>query len=151
MNILLVSKRFGHSRCLELGSKWLLASLVLGVAVPLATLYTGYWIGKERGAQAVLSSGLQDEMDEQRATIEDAKRLARENLNALTLRLGQMQAHVIRLDALGQRLTRIAGLDKGEFDFNPQPAQGGPESGVEQELVVVPVLVAFVVLVEVRV
>jgi murein DD-endopeptidase MepM/ murein hydrolase activator NlpD len=38
-----------------------------------------------------------------------------------------MQAQVIRLNALGQRLTRIADLDSGEFDFSNPPAQGGPE------------------------
>jgi len=34
---------------------------------------------------------------------------------------------VIRLDALGQRLTNMAKLDNGEFDFENPPAQGGPE------------------------
>jgi murein DD-endopeptidase MepM/ murein hydrolase activator NlpD len=38
-----------------------------------------------------------------------------------------MNAHVLRLDALGQRLTKMAGLDDGEFDFSAAPSQGGPE------------------------
>ena len=38
-----------------------------------------------------------------------------------------MNAHVIRLDALGERLTQMAGLDDGEFDFNSAPPLGGPE------------------------
>src|SRR5690606_31429816 len=42
-------------------------------------------------------------------------------------RLGQMNAHVVRLDALGARLTQMAGLDDGEFDFTSTPALGGPE------------------------
>lgn len=138
MNILLISKRLGQSKCVELGSKWLLVGLTVAIAVPAASLLTGYWIGKEHGANAVLTGGLQEEMAEQRATIAEARRIAEENLNALTLRLGQMQAHVIRLDALGQRLTRVAGLDKGEFDFSSQPAQGGPESAGEQESLTVP-------------
>ena len=29
-----------------------------------------------------------------------------------------MNAHVIRLDALGRRLTEMANLDKGEFNFD---------------------------------
>lgn len=52
----------------------------------------------------------------------------RENLTALTARLGALQAHVIRLDAVGQRLVDMAGLKNGEFDFTNSPAQGGPES-----------------------
>jgi murein DD-endopeptidase MepM/ murein hydrolase activator NlpD len=35
---------------------------------------------------------------------------------------------VIRLDAMGGRLTDIAGLDKGEFNFQNSPAQGGPST-----------------------
>ena len=38
-----------------------------------------------------------------------------------------MNAHVVRLDALGQRLTQMAGLDDGEFDFAATPSLGGPE------------------------
>jgi murein DD-endopeptidase MepM/ murein hydrolase activator NlpD len=38
-----------------------------------------------------------------------------------------MNAHVVRLDALGARLTQMAGLKDGEFDFSSQPSLGGPE------------------------
>jgi murein DD-endopeptidase MepM/ murein hydrolase activator NlpD len=34
---------------------------------------------------------------------------------------------VIRLDALGRRLTEMANLSDGEFDFDSEPALGGPE------------------------
>ncbi len=38
-----------------------------------------------------------------------------------------MNAHVVRLDALGTRLTQMAGLKDGEFDFTSAPSLGGPE------------------------
>jgi murein DD-endopeptidase MepM/ murein hydrolase activator NlpD len=41
-----------------------------------------------------------------------------------------MNARVIRLDALGRRLTGMADLDDGEFDFDSLPAVGGPEEPV---------------------
>lgn len=65
---------------------------------------------------------------EQRQTIDETRRSASENMDALAMRLGRLQSHVIRLDALGDRLTKMADLDKGEFDFSSQPAQGGPEN-----------------------
>ena len=34
---------------------------------------------------------------------------------------------MIRLDALGRRLTEMADIDGGEFDFDSDPALGGPE------------------------
>jgi murein DD-endopeptidase MepM/ murein hydrolase activator NlpD len=44
------------------------------------------------------------------------------------MRVGQMNANVIRLDAMGKRLTRMANLDDGEFDFGHPPALGGAET-----------------------
>ena len=40
--------------------------------------------------------------------------------------LGQIQARMARLDALGTRLVDVASLDKSEFDFELEPAFGGP-------------------------
>ena len=40
-----------------------------------------------------------------------------------------MQANVTRLNALGERLVKISKLDDKEFDFDSQPAYGGPEAG----------------------
>jgi len=133
MNILLVSKRLGGSGCLSLdkGRIVTIAALVF-LAVPALALYAGYQLGRENAPvdPLALAGAVNSELEQQRAEIVEAKRVAEENLNALTLRLGKMQAHVIRLDALGQRLTRIAGLDSGEFDFSTPPAQGGPEEAV---------------------
>ena len=50
-----------------------------------------------------------------------------ENLEASALRLAKLQARIVRLDALGERLTSIASLEEGEFDFSQPPALGGPE------------------------
>lgn len=130
MNVLLVSKTFGRSACLSLTKgKVLSAILSMFVLVPLLTLYTGYRLGSDAAPMggAEVAVALNAELNRQQQTIDEARRVAEENLNALTLRLGQMQAHVIRLDALGQRLTRMAKLDSGEFDFSNPPAQGGPE------------------------
>ena len=130
MNILLVSKRLGSSACLCLDKGRILAlAATVFIALPALSLYGGYRLGKDNAPvdPQALAQAVNTELDHQRAEILEAKRVAEDNLNALTLRLGKMQAHVIRLDALGQRLTRIAGLDNGEFDFTRPPAQGGPE------------------------
>lgn len=53
-------------------------------------------------------------------------------LTAMTIYMGEMQAQMRRLDALGQRLAAVAELDNGEFNFN-QPAvnaMGGPEASI---------------------
>jgi len=130
MNILLVSERLGCSGCINLNRRTLImVAMAIFLAVPLVSGYVGYrWASDGNFANGTLSARMQAELMQQRQEITEAKRTAEENLAALTVRLGQMQAHVIRLDALGQRLTKVSGLDKGEFDFGHPPAQGGPDS-----------------------
>jgi murein DD-endopeptidase MepM/ murein hydrolase activator NlpD len=67
------------------------------------------------------------ELAAQRTAVAEAKRNAEAHLNALAQRLGQMQAQMMRLNALGSRLTRMAGLDAREFNFAVEAAMGGPE------------------------
>ncbi len=135
MNILLVSKHLGGSACLCLNrGKVITLALAVLLALPGLALYAGFRMGQQEAPSGVSPLSVSDELARQNDEILEAKRAAEENLNALTLRLGQMQAHVIRLDALGQRLTRIAGLDSGEFDFSNPPGQGGPDEGDSADL-----------------
>ena len=91
-------------------------------------MFAGYQLGVSymKSNPDDLSVAIQAEMDSQRLALKEVTRNAEENMDALALRLGKLQAHVIRLDALGERLTTMAKLDKGEFDFEQAPAQGGP-------------------------
>lgn len=49
------------------------------------------------------------------------------DIDALAVKLGQLQAQSVRLNALGERLTQVGKLDDGEFNFDEDPGQGGPE------------------------
>ncbi|HEX7025999.1 MAG TPA: hypothetical protein VF268_02025, partial [Gammaproteobacteria bacterium] len=44
----------------------------------------------------------------------------------MTTRIGQMQGHITRLNALGAKLVKMASLDESEFEFSNPPAIGGP-------------------------
>ncbi len=72
----------------------------------------------------------QEQLATQRRAIEQTRLNAGTHLNALAQRLGHLQAQVMRLDALGERLTNMAGLDSKEFDFSRRPAMGGPANSV---------------------
>lgn len=50
----------------------------------------------------------------------------REGMDTMAARLGQMQAQLLRLDALGARLAKLSGMKPQEFSFDRPPAQGGP-------------------------
>ena len=67
-------------------------------------------------------------LDEQQSKVDSTRREAEKKLAALTLRVAELQARLVRLDALGERLTKMAKLDSGEFDFSLAPAVGGPQA-----------------------
>jgi murein DD-endopeptidase MepM/ murein hydrolase activator NlpD len=72
----------------------------------------------------------QQRIEEQRAALAGLNEDMHLNINALAVRMGEMQAHVARLNALGERLAGMAKLPSGEFDFSATPAAGGPSPAV---------------------
>ena len=72
-------------------------------------------------------AGLSTQLQEQRDSINSIRQENEDTLDALSIRIAQMNARMIRLDALGRRLTDMADIDDGEFDFDSNPAVGGPE------------------------
>lgn len=72
-------------------------------------------------------AALRASLDEQREILRESRRRLSDHVDSLGQRLGRIQAHVSRLNALGQRLTDMAGLDRDEFSFDRMPAVGGPE------------------------
>lgn len=83
------------------------------------------------GVNAAVVAAHHDELSAQRAAIAAARTRAETHINALAQRLGQLQAQMWRLNALGTHLARMAGLDQSEFDFTAEPAMGGPAPALE--------------------
>ncbi len=124
MNIILLPKSpKGPAKKISLRAVGAVAAVL-----PVITLLIGYGLGGSgSGSQSeMVTSGLKAELEVQREEIARAKEEAQETLNAMTMRLAELQSRVVRLDALGERLTEMADLDKGEFDFDNPPAIGGP-------------------------
>lgn len=59
------------------------------------------------------------------AELEQVRRNAQHEVNALAARLAELQAQANRLNALGARLTQAGQLQDGEFDFDKPVGQGG--------------------------
>lgn len=131
MNVIVFSRRLGRARQFELHRPAVLCLVSGIVALVLAATFTcGLLLGRGDLGQGA-SSTWRSTLAAQHAEIGAARRETHERLEALANRVGLMNAHVIRIDALGRRLTAMAGLDKGEFDFDRQPATGGPELAAE--------------------
>lgn len=52
-------------------------------------------------------------------------RYLRENLDAMAGKLGEVQAKLVRLEALGERVSGLAGVNAKEFNFKQPPPSGG--------------------------
>lgn len=76
---------------------------------------------------------LEQELARQQKIVDDAVSSSSANLDALAIELGRLQAKIMRVEALGGRLSQMAGVDEGEFDFSRAPAAGGPYSPSYQQ------------------
>jgi len=134
MKIIFISNRRGKTHTLTL-SHWAKAVLsVCLIGLPLcAGTFVGVQIGSGKFGLLLEDSvdSLRAELESQRQTLLQSKLKSSREADALALKLAEIQARLIRLDALGERLTDMAGLDDGEFDFGRSPAQGGPEADLD--------------------
>lgn len=121
------------------GRKGIVARSVLGVftatAVAVAAGGAGFWYGQsgleqapQLSAQAVAE--LEAMFEQERKALEEAKQASEAQLDAFAGRVGEMQAEILRLNALGERLVEMADLDAEEFDFENPPAVGGPDDDI---------------------
>ncbi len=130
MNIIIVSKFLKTPRTVCLREPRVLAALAFA-ALMLAGLFGagGYGLRSLLGDVAVARvDGVRDGIEQQRAAFEQARIESQRELNAMSVKLAELQAQATRLNALGARLTKIARLDDGEFNFDEPPAVGGPAS-----------------------
>ncbi len=134
MHILLVPDKNVNrtTSCLPRRRVLILAFLLL-VLLPAGIGFGAYQITSTLTRAAaphldpVYVTKLQQTLAAQRDEIDTARQQAETHLNALAAHMGRIQAQVLRINALGQRLTEMAQLDKGEFNFDAEPAIGGPE------------------------
>ncbi|MFE8072761.1 M23 family metallopeptidase [Marinobacteraceae bacterium S3BR75-40.1] len=140
MNVIMVSRRHGEAKSFTFGRKSLILAGFVMTLVMGGAGFAGFWLAAKTGTVAsdgTLSpetvTSWENRISEQRAQLEKARKDLGRQVDALTVRLGDMQGRMLRLDALGQRLVEAARLDNGEFDFDSQPPIGGPvEQGEAQ-------------------
>ena len=138
MNVIVYSKRLGRAHPIELGRPMVLMTALAVIftlfsGVLLAGVQIGRTYGLTRPAMQLQEWGVV--LQQQSSQVASTRQELQQRLEALAGRIGQMNAHVIRLDALGRRVTEMAKLDKGEFNFDTAPALGGPEGIVEGGMV----------------
>jgi hypothetical protein len=128
MNVIFVGRKTGRVKQLDLRHPLVIAAaLILVSGIVGGAFSIGMSLGARHGTTNPVDQlgGWSADLLRQKAQIEDVRRVLQEKVNALAMRVGQMNANVIRLNAMGKRLTRMANLSDGEFDFGNPPALGG--------------------------
>ena len=133
MNIILVSGRLAKARTINLGLPQLallgLGALTAVVALAVALNYMALRFASDFNIpylQTLLLSAQQQQHEKTQSYL-------RENLNAMAVRLGQMQAQLLRLDTLGERLAKLAGFKPQDLAFGEVPGRGGAVSSLPSQ------------------
>jgi murein DD-endopeptidase MepM/ murein hydrolase activator NlpD len=132
MQIILVSRSRKLPKTLDLADRrvrWKLCSLLgvavlgcLGVGVALALA-----VASPRDRAMAKIHDLQRQIGKQNVQLDAVRQDSQRSLDALAVKLGQLQAQSTRLNALGERLVQVGKLDEAEFSFEQPPAVGGVE------------------------
>jgi len=132
MQIILVSRARKVPKTLDLADRhlrWKLLSMLLLVVFGLvgAGVALALMVASPRDRALSEIRVLKRQIQSQDAQLGGVRKDAQRDLDALAVKLGQLQAQSTRLNALGERLAEVGKLDDGEFNFDQQPAVGGVE------------------------
>ena len=132
MNVILLSKRDGRARQFNLARPLTLGVVLAVTAVIVGGAFTlGLQLGKGVHHEVALAettrfAGL---LAQQKQEIAALKQQLQLRIDAMAMRIGEVNAHIVRLNALGKRLTEMADIDSREFDFDRTPPSGGAGEG----------------------
>ena len=120
MDIILVSDRFAKAHSITLHSRHVLMTVILFAIMLFAAKYAILRFHPE-----LIANSPEGQLKQQS--------YMREGMDALAVRVGQMQAQMLRLDTLGVRLAKKSGMKPQDFNFDQQPPQGGPYMPAQQQ------------------
>jgi len=123
MHLIITDAWLAKSRAIHLsGTKLLVAGVSLSFALMLvaAGLYHWVFLKGAREGWPVIGSLVKLVVKDEFALRD---RFMRENLDVMAKRLGEMQAKMLQLESLGERVSGLAGINVG--DIKAKPGQGG--------------------------
>ena len=119
MHVIITDAWLAKSRAIYLsGPRLLLAAVLAALTLMLVAAGLYHWVflkGAREGWPVVGSLVKLVVKDE----AEQRDRFMRENIDVMAKRLGEMQAKMMQLEALGERVSGLAGVNSGEFKKSP--------------------------------
>jgi len=127
LNVILVSKHLKAPKKINLAERRTAATFA-GTAVLLLSALFGLGFAANSVFGNLQVAQLKSRVAEQDRLIAELRADNQRDMNAMALRLAELQAQANRLNALGIRLTRDSKLSGGEFNFERVPGAGGDEA-----------------------
>ncbi|CAN5414253.1 hypothetical protein BH11PSE11_BH11PSE11_00610 [soil metagenome] len=126
MQIILLHPRFS-TKSVTLNTRHVILAVLCFGAIVMLSAAMLYYLTIRHAAEIKLpfvrdlvTSATQDDVGRK-------DKYVKENLTAMAIKLGEMQAQLMRLDALGERVQGLAGVKPEEFNFKEKPGRGGAE------------------------
>lgn len=126
MHIILVSSRLATTRSITLEGRHLLALTGLLVFLILLTASLFSWLTVRHAVEWRLPFIEEQVGQGQADESQRGQAFVRENLNAMATRLGQLQAQLVRLDLLSERLLATTAMKPVTSHSPVKDARGGP-------------------------
>lgn len=122
MHIILVSNRLATAKTLNVTPKLAVASLATCLFLLLAMSLAFSWIGVRFNLP--FAAELVDAA--QQMHNRKNEEYMRDNIKSMAIKLGEMQAQVMRLDLLGERVSKHTGISVPKNEGGAKGGQGGP-------------------------
>ena len=123
MQIILISDRLARTKSVSLSLRHLIGGAFLALTLVLGATTGLYWLTLQYAADLNVPALQRLVLVAQQAEEERGRAFVQQNLNAMAVKLGEMQAQLTRIDALGDRLSSLAGVR--DLRFLEAPGMGG--------------------------
>lgn len=124
----------GHLRTVQLTGLHVAGVAVFFVAILASLTFAGLsWFGPTAAAETLVAQW-RSRLAEQSDELDALRKQSAAESQAVGRQLAAMQARLMRMEALGERITEVADLDEGEFSFDQPAPVGGPAMAAEKPL-----------------
>ncbi|MGH8672449.1 MAG: M23 family metallopeptidase [Burkholderiales bacterium] len=133
MNIIVVFDRLAKGRTVAIGTLQASALLAFLAVIPVFLALLLYYWTLTGGPKDFFTPYLQQIASlAQRQEAEQSRTFMQQNVNAMAVTLGQLQAQMLRLNSLGERVAKLAGMKKENHFSSQELGQGGAETNYPQ-------------------
>lgn len=130
MQIIVMHPRFTRAKSIKILPKHIYLSML---TLSMVVLVSGFLIAllclRLATHSETLRNFLPPEFSAQDSGSQD--KYLKQNLAKMAIKLGEMQAQIMQLDALGERVQGLAGVKPEEFNFKSVPGRGGMAPSAE--------------------